>query len=123
MPYVEIIGPRTDAANRQILVSAVTDGIVASFGVSPSIVTVYFLSIDADDYGHEGRLGFDRGGARIFVKVHAYRRGLAEKRAVATAFSQQVADCFDTPVHNVGVYFIDRESNEVAHGGRMACDD
>lgn len=122
MPYVEIIGPRADAANKQILVGTVTDGIAGAFGVSPSIVTVYFLSVDTDDYGHEGHLGFDRAGARVFVKVHAYRRSLNERRAVAAALTQPVAACFDTPVHNVAVYFLDRESNEVAHGGRMACD-
>jgi phenylpyruvate tautomerase PptA (4-oxalocrotonate tautomerase family) len=123
MPYVEILAPRAAESRKRAAVGAVTDGIVESFGVAPSTVTIYFLPIDAGDYAHEGTLGYGTAGARVFVKVHAYRRSLAERRAVAMAVTRALATCFDTPGQNVAVYFLDRERDEVAHDGHMASDE
>jgi phenylpyruvate tautomerase PptA (4-oxalocrotonate tautomerase family) len=123
MPYVEILAPRASEPHKRVAVGVVTDGIVASFGVAPSTVTIYFVPIDAADYAHEGTLGYGTAGARVFVKVHAYRRSLAERRAAAIALTRALAACFDTPGHNVAVYFLDRERDEVAHDGQMASDE
>lgn len=123
MPYVEILAPRAAESRKRVVAAAVTGGIVESFGVAPSTVTIYFQPVASDDYAHEGVLGYGMAGARVFVKVHAYRRSLDERRAVAASITQALATCFDTPGHNVAVYFLDRERDEVAHDGHMASDE
>lgn len=123
MPYLEILAPSASAEKKQTLVTAVTDGIVSAFGVSPATVTVYFLPIANTDYGHEGRLGAGDAGARVFAKLHAYRRDLPARRAAAGVLTHAIAACFDMPSHNVAVYFMDRALDEVAHDGHMACDE
>jgi len=123
MPYLEILAPSATAAKKQALVTAVTDGIVSAFGVSPATVTVYFLPIHDADYGHEGRLGAGDAGARVFAKLHAYRRELPARRAAAAVVTEAIATCFDMPSRNVAVYFMDRALDEVAHDGHMACDE
>ncbi len=123
MPYVEILAPRADAARKRTLTDVVTRGIVDGFGVLPSTVTIYFQPIEGSDYAHEGALGRPASGARVFVKVHAYRRTPAERRTVAKAMTPALATCFDTTGHNVAVYFLDRERDEVAHDGHLASDE
>lgn len=123
MPYLEILAPTAPASARRELVRAVTDGIVRGFDVAPSTVTVYFVPIGADDYAHEGVHGLPPTGARVFVKVHAFRRDAARRRAAAEAMTPALAACFDTPARNVAIYFLDRERDEVAHEGHLASDD
>jgi phenylpyruvate tautomerase PptA (4-oxalocrotonate tautomerase family) len=123
MPYVEILGPRAAEAGKQAVVGAVTRGIVESFGVPASTVTIYFQPIERENYAHQGVLGELAQAGRIFVKVHAYRRSIPERRAVAAAITPVLADCFQTSADNVAVYFFDREQDEVAHGGRLASDE
>lgn len=122
MPYLEILAPGATPAKKQALVTAVTDGIVAAFGVSPATVTVYFLPIADGDYGHEGRLGAGDARPRVLAKLHAYRRDLPARRAAAAVVTQAVAVCFDMPSHDVALYFMDRALDEVAHDGHLACD-
>jgi len=123
MPYIEILAPRVAAAEKRQLSQAVTDGIVRGFGVAPSTVTIYFVPVGADDYAHAGAFGLPPAGARVFVKLHAYRRNADQRRAVAEAMTPALAACFDTPAHNVAIYFIDRERDEVAHEGHLASDE
>ncbi len=123
MPYVEILAPRAAPAAKRQLVQAVTDGIVRGFDVAPSTVTIYFVPVGTDDYAHAGEFGLPPAGARVFVKLHAYRRSADQRRAVAEAMTPAIAACFDTPAHNVAIYFIDRERDEVAHEGHLASDE
>ncbi|MBN8748003.1 Uncharacterised protein [Xylophilus ampelinus] len=123
MPYVEILAPRADSSRKRELAGVVTRGIVDGFGVAPSTVTIYFQPIERADYAHEGELGQPDAGSRVFVKVHAYRRTPDERRAVAEAVTPALAACFDTTGHNVAVYFLDRERDEVAHDGHLASDE
>ena len=41
----------------------------------------------------------------------------------AEAVTPALASCFDTTGHNVAVYFLDRERDEVAHDGHLASDE
>ena len=123
MPYIEILAPRAAAAQKRQLTQGVTDSIVRGFGVTPSTVTIYFLALGTDDYAHAGDFGLPPAGARVFVKVHAYRRNPDQRRAVAEAMTPALAACFDTPAHNVAIYFLDRERDEVAHEGHLASDE
>ena len=125
MPYLEILAPRASDSNKRTASRALTDGVVESFAVSPSTVTLYFLPVEAANYAHEGHLGHDGGGEgqRVFVTVHAYRRTIAERRALAAAITQPLAECFATSSHNVAIYFLDRDRDEVAHDGHMASDE
>ena len=123
MPYIEILAPRAAESKKRPLSQAVTDSIVRGFGVTQSTVTIYFVPMGADDYAHAGDFGLPPAGARVFVKVHAYRRNPDQRRAVAEAMTPALAACFDTPVHNVAIYFLDRERDEVAHEGHLASDE
>jgi len=123
MPYIEILAPRAAAAQKRQLTQGVTDSIVRGFGVTPSTVTIYFLALGTDDYAHAGDFGLPPAGARVFVKVHAYRRDPDQRRAVAEAMTLALAACFNTPAHNVAIYFLDRERDEVAHEGHLASDE
>ncbi len=117
MPYLEILAPSAPETRKRTASRALTDGVVASFGVEPSTVTLYFMPVAPHDYAHEGQLGHDGAGqgTRVFVKVHAYRRTPAQRRALAA--------CFATTGDNVAVYFLDRERDEVAHDGHLASDE
>ncbi|MES2533182.1 MAG: hypothetical protein V4636_19220 [Pseudomonadota bacterium] len=123
MPYVEFLAPPAAASEKRQLTQAVTDGIVRGFDVAPSTVTIYFVPVGAEDYAHAGEFGLPPTGARVFVKLHAYRRNADQRRAVAEAMTPAIAACFDTPAHNVAIYFIDRERDEVAHEGHLASDE
>ncbi|RZM03674.1 MAG: hypothetical protein EOP73_04770 [Variovorax sp.] len=123
MPYLEILAPRAPAAARRELVRIATDAVVRGFGVAASTVTIYFVPIGADDYAHAGESGLPPAGARVFVKVHAYRRDAGRRRATAEAMTPALAACFDTGAHNVAIYFLDRERDEVAHEGHLASDE
>ena len=125
MPYLEILAPSAPDTRKRAASRALTDGVVTSFGVEPSTVTLYFMPIAPQDYAHEGQLGHDGGGegTRVFVKVHAYRRTPAQRRALAAAITPALATCFATGSHNVAVYFLDREQDEVAHDGHLASDE
>ncbi|MGJ7487409.1 hypothetical protein ACSFA2_19260 [Variovorax sp. LT2P21] len=123
MPYVEILAPRAAETRKRQLSQAVTDGIVHGFAVAPSTVTIYFVPVGTDDYAHAGEFGLPPAGARVFVKLHAYRRSADQRRAVAEAMTPALAACFDTAAHNVAIYFLDRERDEVAHDGHLASDE
>jgi phenylpyruvate tautomerase PptA (4-oxalocrotonate tautomerase family) len=121
MPYLEILAPRATADAKRELARVATDAVVNGFDVAPSTVTIYFVPIGFDDYAHAGEYGLPMAGGRVFVKVHAYRRDLARRRAVAAALTPALAACFGT--HDVAVYFLDRERDEVAHDGHLASDE
>jgi len=123
MPYVEILAPRASEPNKRKAADAVTHGIVRGFAVAASTVTIYFMPIDSGAYAHAGEFGLPQSGARVFVKVHAYRRTAEQRRAVAEAVTPALAACFGTSAHNVAIYFIDRERDEVAHEGHLASDE
>ena len=58
---------------------------------------------------------------RIFVKVHAYRRGIPERRKAA-AITAPLAEIYDTTAKALAVYFFDRAKDEVAHAGLLSSD-
>ncbi|MBC7394916.1 MAG: hypothetical protein H7340_16435 [Variovorax sp.] len=123
MPYVEVLAPRAADTGKRKVVEAVTEGIVRGFDVSPSTVTIYFVPITHGDYAHAGQFGLPASDSRVFVKVHAYRRSANQRRAVAESMTPAIAACFDTAAHNVAIYFMDRERDEVAHEGHLASDE
>ncbi|MBT2334825.1 hypothetical protein J7E49_13035 [Variovorax paradoxus] len=125
MPYLEILAPGAPETRKRTASRALTDGVVASFGVEPSTVTLYFMPVAPHDYAHEGQLGHVGAGEgpRVFVKVHAYRRTRDQRRALAAAITPALAACFGTASHNVAIYFLDRERDEVAHDGHLASDE
>lgn len=122
MPYVEILAPPLPAGRRQQVASAVTEGICQAFSVGPETVTLYFLEIAPGAYAHAGVLGALPEEQRIFVKVHAYRRGIAERRQAAASLTAPLAVLYGTTPKTLAVYFLDRAMDEVAHAGRLAAD-
>ena len=122
MPYVEILAPPAPPRNKAVLARSITDGLMSTFGVSAQTITLYFLPIAPDDYAHAGEMGSQDTGQRILLKVHAFRRSEAERRAAAIALTRSVCTAYGVPGSDVATYFIDREKDEVAHDSKLASD-
>lgn len=120
MPFVEILAPPREPRVRAAAARAVTDAIVTGFEVARETVTIYTLGVASEDYAHAGEVGDDGRGQRIFVKIHAFRRSLAQRAAVAASVTGAVAAAYEVEPELVAVYFLDRAPDEVAHGGRLA---
>jgi len=122
MPYVEVLGPQVPSDRKAALARSVTDGLMSAFGVTADTVTLYFLNIAADDYAHAGTFGAQATGQRILLKVHAFRRSEAERRAAAIALTRAVCSAYGVPGDDVAVYFLDRDRSEVSHNSKLASD-
>ncbi len=123
MPYLELFAPHAPTAAKARFAREATDALVEAFGVAPETVTVFFLDTASDTYAHAGALGPHNGRFRIFLKVHAYRRGISERRAAAKSLTQALCGAYGAEGHDIGVYFLDRERDEVAHDFHLACDE
>lgn len=122
MPYVEILAPPAPPDRRALLAKSITDGLMSAFGVSAQTITLYFLPIAPDQYAHAGEMGRQSAGQRILLKVHAFRRNEAERRAAAVALTEGVCAAYDISGGDVAVYFLDRQRDEVAHDSKLASD-
>jgi phenylpyruvate tautomerase PptA (4-oxalocrotonate tautomerase family) len=122
MPYVEILAPPAPPQSKASLAKSITDGLMSSFGVGAQTITLYFLPIAPDDYAHAGEMGSQGTGQRILLKVHAFRRSEAERRAAAAALTRSVCSAYGVPGADVATYFCDREKDEVAHDSKLASD-
>ena len=122
MPYVEVLAPPASAEIKAALAKSVTDGLMATFSVSADTVTLYFLPIVSGDYAHAGEMSPQGIGQRILLKVHAFRRSEAERRAAAAALTEGVIAAYGVPGDDVAVYFLDRDKSEVAHDSKLASD-
>ncbi len=120
MPFVEILAPPRGPRVRAATARAVTDAVVTGFEAAPETVTIYTLGISPGDYAHAGETGDAGQGQRIFVKIHAFRRSVAQRAAVAASVTGAVATAYGVGADLVAVYFLDRAPDEVAHGGRLA---
>ena len=67
-------------------------------------------------------MGSDGISQRILLKVHAFRRSEAERRAAAAALTRSVCTAYGVPGTDVATYFLDREKHEVAHDSKLASD-
>jgi phenylpyruvate tautomerase PptA (4-oxalocrotonate tautomerase family) len=122
MPYVEILAPPAPPQSKASLAKSITDGLMSAFGVGAQTITLYFLPITPDNYAHAGEMGSEGTGQRILLKVHAFRRSEAERRAAAIALTRSVCVAYGVPGSDVAAYFIDREKDEVAHDSKLASD-
>lgn len=122
MPYVEVLAPQAPNQRKAALARSVTDGLMSAFGVTADTVTLYFLNIAPDDYAHAGTFGAQAAGQRILLKVHAFRRSEAERRAAAIALTRGVCSAYGVPGDDVAVYFLDRDRSEVSHDSKLASD-
>src|ERR1700752_5092973 len=122
MPYIEVFAPPATLDSRVTLVRSVTDGLISAFGVAAETVTLYFVPIWPGDYAHAGEMGPRGLGQRILLKVHAFRRSEAERRAAAAALTRGVCSAYGVSGAEVAVYFLDRDRSEVAHDSKLASD-
>jgi len=121
MPFIEITGVDQKDELRGRLIARLTDGLAEAFDISREIVTVYFRPIAARDYAHAGELA-PPAEIRNFLKVHAFRRDVAMKRRAAKAMTDAFVVTTGVDPKNVVIYFFDRDPQDVAHGGILACD-
>jgi phenylpyruvate tautomerase PptA (4-oxalocrotonate tautomerase family) len=122
MPYVEVLAPPALPDRKASLAKSVTDGLMSAFGCGAQTITLFFLPVTPADYAHAGEVGTHDGGQRILLKVHAFRRSVAERRAAAVALTQSACAAYGVPGADVAVYFLDRERDEVAHDSKLASD-
>jgi len=122
MPYVEVLAPPAPPDRKAVLATSITDGLMSAFGVGAQTITLYFLPVTPDDYAHAGEMGAQGTSQRILLKVHAFRRSEAERRAAAIALTRGVCAAYGVPGADVAVYFLDRERDEVAHDSQLASD-
>jgi phenylpyruvate tautomerase PptA (4-oxalocrotonate tautomerase family) len=122
MPYVEVLAPQVPSQRMAALARSVTDGLMSAFGVTADTVTLYFLPVAPDHYAHAGVMGPRDAGQRILLKVHAFRRSEAERRAAAIALTRGVCSAYGVPGDGVAVYFLDRDRSEVSHDSKLASD-
>jgi len=122
MPYVEILAPPAPPQSKASLAKSITDGLMSAFGVGAQTITLYFLPIAPGDYAHAGEMGPQGTSQRILLKVHAFRRSAAERRAAAAALTRSVCSAYGVPGTDVATYFLDREKDEVAHDSKLASD-
>ena len=117
MPFIEIIAPPLPEAARQAVAAGITTALCEAFAVGPQTVTAYFIEVPASHCAHAGALGETQ---RLFVKVHAYRRGVAERRRAAALLTPLLAAGYGVPAKALALYFLDRAPDEVAHAGVLA---
>jgi phenylpyruvate tautomerase PptA (4-oxalocrotonate tautomerase family) len=122
MPYVEVLAPPAPPDRKASLAKSVTDGLMSAFDVSAQTITLYFLPVAPGDYAHAGEMGVPGASQRILLKVHAFRRSAAERRAAAVALTRSVCAAYGVAGADVAVYFLDRERDEVAHDSKLASD-
>jgi phenylpyruvate tautomerase PptA (4-oxalocrotonate tautomerase family) len=122
MPYVEILAPPASSQSKASLAKSITEGLMSTFGVGAQTITLYFLPIAPGNYAHAGEMGSQATSQRILLKVHAFRRSEAERRAAAVALTRSVCIAYDVPGSDVATYFLDREKDEVAHDSKLASD-
>ena len=122
MPYVEILAPPAPPENMAALARSITDSLMTTFGVGAQTITLFFLPITPGNYAHAGEMGSQGTGQRILLKVHAFRRSEAERRAAAAALTRSVCNAYGVPGADVAAYFFDREKDEVAHDSKLASD-
>lgn len=122
LPFIEIWGFDQNDATRQRLSRDLTDALCRAFDIAPDIVTLYFQTLQPRDYAHAG-VHSPEGSARTFIKVHAFARPVARKRAAARALCEAAAAALGVPAHDVILYFFDRPAHDVAHGGLLASDE
>ena len=122
MPYVEVLAPPASPDGRALLAKSITEGLMSAFGVGAHTITLYFLPIAPDQYAHAGEIGTQGVGQRILLKVHAFHRSQAERRAAAVALTKGVCAAYHVSGVDVAVYFLDRQKDEVAHDSKLASD-
>jgi len=123
MPYLEVFAPAASDETKARFAREATQAVIEAFAVKPETVTLYFLDIPVSAYAHAGQFGAQAGRFRIFLKVHAYRRGVDERRAAAKGLTQALCDAYGAEGRDIGVYFLDRERDEVAHDFHLASDE
>ena len=121
MPFIEITGEDRSDSVRTQLCAKLTQSLAQAFDISPEIVTIYFHPIAARDYGHAGEFA-PPVAIRNFLKVHAFPRELARKRRAARSMTEAFVEATGIEPKNVVIYFFDRDPQDVAHGGNLACD-
>ena len=119
MPFIEILGFERDVSRRRKAAEDLTRGLAEAYGISPEIISTYFITLDGTDYAHAGDLDPGADDERVFVKLHAYARDEDLRAAAAAALTKAIAEAYAIRPKNVAVYFLERASSEVSHEGKL----
>ena len=122
MPFIEIQGPPLCREARAALARATTDALVAAYAIDPDIVTTYFIDVVPGSYAHGRALGDPDEVQRVFVKVYAFRRPIARRRAAARTITDAICRATGWAGTNVVVYFLEVAPAAAAHAGRLHSD-
>jgi phenylpyruvate tautomerase PptA (4-oxalocrotonate tautomerase family) len=122
MPFLDITVFEHSMEQRAVLAEQVTTALTQSWRISADIVTLYFQILREGECAHAGAV-VASANARVFIKVHAFPRNTAQKRAAADGMTQACAQVLQIPPKSIAIYFLDREHHDVSHAGVLACDE
>ncbi|MEC5293114.1 MULTISPECIES: tautomerase family protein [unclassified Aurantimonas] len=120
MPFLEVYDFDENPNCRKAATERMTAALSEAYGIAPDIISIYFISIPTNNYGHCGQLPASIANQRIFVKVNAFRRDDNMRRNAAKLLSNSVEEAYGVPGSSVAVYFFDRDPGQVSHAGLLA---
>jgi len=121
MPFIEVITPESALEQSEEVIAGLTSALAEAWDINPSIVTTYLIGVPNARYGHAGQIGPAARAHRVFVKIHSFRRDAKARRRAAVAIAAALVEA-GVPDEAAIVYFLEREPDEVSHGGRLASD-
>ncbi len=115
MPFIEIFALEGRVTDKQAAARGTTQALCDAFGIETDIVTIFFVDTPPANF-------WQGGPNSVFVKVHALRRDRDKRRAAAEGLTRAL--CATCPIKpgDVAIYFLERETDECAHSGKLTSD-
>jgi phenylpyruvate tautomerase PptA (4-oxalocrotonate tautomerase family) len=121
MPFIEILALDGCVTDKPAAAREMTRACDA-FGMDAKIVTIFFIDTPASHFWHGAETAPHGGPNSVFVKVQALRRDPAKRRAAAEGLTRALCNTSPLAPADVAIYFLEREEDECAHGGKLTSD-
>jgi phenylpyruvate tautomerase PptA (4-oxalocrotonate tautomerase family) len=122
MPFIEVFALEGRVTNKPAAARSLTRALCNAFSIDASIVTVFFLDVPSVNFAHGGIVAPEGGTNTVFVKVHALRRAGDLRRRAAAELTHALCETNQINAPDIAIYFLEREEDECAHGGRLTSD-
>ena len=122
MPFIEVYDFADQATRRPEAARLITDILGRHANAPASTVVIYFLPRTAETYAYGGPMGDDAERRRLFIKAHLLPRSPDVRRATAKALCEALSSLYAMPLEHTAVYFLERQTDEIAHGGVLESD-
>ncbi len=122
MPFIEIFALEGRVTDKQAAAREMTRALCDAFAIEANIVTVFFVDTPPANFFHGGCAAPNGGPNSVFVKVHALRRERDKRRVAAEGLTRALCETCPVTPGDIAIYFLERESDECAHGGKLTSD-